>query len=133
VSGIRSAEASIIGMIISLGIVTSTDTLSILVAGPVVKEIGLEYGIARNRRANLMDCASVTISFMLPYSVAALLGTLLSQHFAPVDNPQVVTPLSAGLHMIYCWVMLGVIAFAIVTGYGRTLNSDHTNGTDTAQ
>ena len=55
---------------------------------------------------------------------ATLLGALLSQRFAPVKDAPFVSPLSAGLHMLYCWVMLAVVIIAISTGYGRTVGSD---------
>lgn len=123
VRGVRSAEASIVTIVLSLGIVTATDTLSVLLAGPVAKDIGLRFGIGRNRRANLMECASI-VSFVLPYGVASLLGAQLSQRFSPSSLIPPVSPLSVGSHTIYPLVMLGMITIAILTGYGRRAEED---------
>ncbi len=123
VRGVRSAEASIVTIVLSLGIVTATDTLSVLLAGPVAKDIGLRFGIGRNRRANLMECASI-VSFVLPYGVASLLGAQLSQRFSPSSLIPPVSPLSVGSHTIYPLVMLGMVTIAILTGYGRRAEED---------
>jgi hypothetical protein len=70
-----------------------------------------------------MDCAS-TVSFVLPYGIAALLGALLSQRFSPSSLIQPVSPLSVGSHTLYSWVMLGTVMLAVATGYGRVAEAD---------
>ncbi|MFW6381618.1 MAG: Na+/H+ antiporter NhaC family protein [Bacillota bacterium] len=124
VRGVKSAEASIAALLITLNLATGLNTAAIVGTGEIARKLGKEYQIDGYRRANLMDCAGTTFNYLLPYMVPVVVGSMISSMHAPVEDAIQVSPLQVVTHQFYPWVMLGILIFAIVSGYGRTFISD---------
>ncbi len=120
VRGVKTAELSIVSLLISLNIVTGLNTAAIIGTGEIAKEMGEKYDINGYRIANLMDCAGTTFNYLIPYMVPVVVGSMMSSMYAPFEGAEIVSTVDVVTHQFYPWVMLGVLIFSILTGYGRT-------------
>ena len=123
VRGVKTAELSIISLLISLNVFTGLNTAAIIGTGEIANKMGVEYNISGYRRANLLDCAGSTLNYLLPYMVPVVVGSMMSTMFSPVDDAVQVTTMQVVTHQYYPWVMLVILLLSIVTGYGRTFMS----------
>jgi Na+/H+ antiporter NhaC len=119
VRGIKTAELSIVTLLISLNIVTGLNTAAIIGTGEIAKEMGEKYKISGYRRANLMDCAGTTFNYLIPYMVPVVVGSMMSSMYAPFEDAVMVSTVDVVTHQFYPWVMLAVLIFSVSTGYGR--------------
>ncbi len=119
VRGIKTAELSIVTLLISLNIVTGLNTAAIIGTGEIAKEMGKKYNISGYRRANLMDCAGTTFNYLIPYMVPVVVGSMMSSMYAPFEDAVMVSTVDVVTHQFYPWVMLAVLIFSVSTGYGR--------------
>ncbi|MFO7958896.1 MAG: Na+/H+ antiporter NhaC family protein [Candidatus Brocadiia bacterium] len=119
VRGVKTAELSIVTLLISLNIVTGLNTAAIIGTGEIAKEMGEKYEISGYRRANLMDCAGTTFNYLIPYMVPVVVGSMMSSMYAPFEDAVMVSTVEVVTHQFYPWVMLAVLIFSISTGYGR--------------
>src|SRR5690606_32339319 len=73
------------------------------------------------RRANIFDAASTTLVGILPYSAAVLIPfALVGDQVTGSDY----TPTSLVPYVVYCWALIVVMLFAVLTGWGREYSSD---------
>ncbi len=119
VRGIKTAELSIVTLLISLNIVTGLNTAAIIGTGEIANEMGDKYKISGYRRANLMDCAGTTFNYLIPYMVPVVVGSMMSSMYAPFEDAVMVSTVEVVTHQFYPWVMLAVLIFSVTTGYGR--------------
>ena len=124
VRGPRSAEASIAATVLALNAVTSLNTAAIVAAGPIAAELGKRYGIHGYRRANLLDCFGNTLNYLIPWNAVVIVGALMSIVAAPVKGAPVVSPMQIIPYVFYSWVLLAIMIFAVITGYGRVFVAD---------
>lgn len=70
-----------------INLFTANNTIAILTAGPLAKELGLCYKVDPKRIASLMDITSCVVQGMLPYGAQVLIATSLSTtvHLSAVD------------------------------------------------
>ena len=101
--------------------IMSVNAPAILAVGlSFTKPLGDKFKLHPYRRANLLDAFSCTIVYTLPWTAAVLFASGLSkaasEDFAgvPFLNPVAITP-----WVIYSWVLLAVMFFAVFTGWGR--------------
>ena len=88
---------------------TANNTVAIVIAGPIAKEIGNEYGIEPKRTASLLDIFASVGQGLLPYGAQLLLAAEATK-LAPFE----IMP-----YLFYPW-MMGVSAlFFIVFGKNR--------------
>ena len=101
VKGRRGGEFSIAALVSLLDIATTNNTISIIAAGPIAKDIADEYGIARSRVASILDLFSSAFNGLLPYAGQLLVAGGLAG----------VSPMSI---MPYNWYSMLMIVFGIV-------------------
>jgi Na+/H+ antiporter NhaC len=75
----RGAEFSIAGLVSFLDITTANNTIAIVTAGPIAKELNDEYNVDPRRTASLLDIFSCSFQGLVPYgaqllSAAAVVG-----------------------------------------------------------
>ena len=114
--GPRSVEVVTVLATGILSMVTGVISVAILSVGDVVKNLGLKFNIDGYRRANLMDCSGVSFCFLVPWTVHAIVPTMLAAASFP---RHLVSPMDVPLHNFYSWMMLAMLVFAVATGYGR--------------
>lgn len=122
VKTVRSAEASIATLVLIMSSIMGLNAPPILAIGTsYAKPVGEKFKIHPYRRANLLDAVACTLVYSLPWTPALL----LTQSLAKSANEQfgnlvpALTPNQMMPWIIYCWVLLVVMIFAIVSGWGR--------------
>ena len=119
----RTAEVWISGVVIGTVMLTTHGVVAILTAADFAKETGERYRIHRYRRANLLDVTASTVPFIFPYFIPVILATSTTATGDQLGIPPL-NPLTVGMHNFYSWALLGVLIFALATGYGRRYASD---------
>lgn len=79
---IRSARASefcVAGLVSLVNVFTANNTVAIVVAGPVAKELGDKHGCSPSRIAAILDAASCIVQGLLPYGAQMLIAVGLAQ------------------------------------------------------
>lgn len=97
----KGAELSIAALVSFLDIATTNNTVSIITAGPIAKDIADEYGVARKRVASILDIFSSAFNGLLPYAGQLLVAAGLAK----------VTPTDI---MVYNWYSMLMIVSGLV-------------------
>ncbi|MFZ7101764.1 MAG: Na+/H+ antiporter NhaC family protein [Peptococcaceae bacterium] len=105
----KGGEAGIAALVSLIDIATANNTISIVTAGPLAKDISKEYHIDPRRTASLLDIFSSAFQGLLPYG-----GQLLVAGSMASISPVIITP--------YCFypMFIGICAvLAIIVGIPR--------------
>lgn len=105
----RGAELSIASLVSFLDLTTANNTIAIVTAGPIAKELGQQYQADPRRLASLLDIFSCSFQGMVPYG-----AQLLSAAAIAGISPLAITP--------YCWypmLILGCGLLSIAFGWPR--------------
>jgi Na+/H+ antiporter NhaC len=84
IKGRRGAEAGIAALSVLTDACTANNTVAIVIAGPVAKEISTEYGVSNKRTASLLDIFSSVGQGLIPYG-AQLLSAATLTALTPFD------------------------------------------------
>ncbi|MCR1843082.1 Na+/H+ antiporter NhaC family protein [Murimonas intestini] len=74
IKGKRGAELGIAVLALLVDMTTANNTVAIVIAGPIAKEISTEYGISPKRSASLLDIFAAAAQGMIPYGAQLLLA-----------------------------------------------------------
>lgn len=102
----RSGEFSISAAVAMTNVCTANNTVAILIAGSLAKDIAGRYGVDARRSASLMDIFSCVVQGMLPYGAQVLLAGSIAG----------LSPLVIVGNIHYCWVLAVVALVSIVLG-----------------
>ena len=97
----KGAELSIAALVSLLDIATTNNTVSIITAGPIAKDIADEYGVSRKRVASILDIFSSAFNGLLPYAGQLLVAAGLAK-VSPTDI------------MVYNWYSILMIVSGLV-------------------
>lgn len=97
----RGAELSIAALVSLIDISTTNNTISIITAGPIAKDIAQEYNISGARTASILDLFSSGFQGLLPYG-----GQLLTAGALAGISPATILP--------YSWYSMLMVVFGIV-------------------
>ncbi|UPA31277.1 hypothetical protein L0P85_03850 [Terrisporobacter glycolicus] len=118
----RGVEISIGGLALAMSGIMGLNAPPILAIGTsFAKPLGEKYKISPYRRANLLDATACTLVYSLPWTPALLLTKNLSaqasEQFGSMVPALTTTQMSPWI--IYCWALLVVMLFAMISGWGR--------------
>ncbi len=102
----KGAEYSIATLVSFLDLATANNTIAIVSAGPIAKDLNQQYEIDPRRTASLLDIFSCGFQGLVPYG-----GQLLTAAALAGISPLAISP--------YCWYPMLIIFFgvlAIATG-----------------
>lgn len=87
VRGKKSCEAALCLLTGAINLFTANNTVAIITAGPVAREMAQRYGIPPQRSACLLDTTSCVIQGMIPYGAQILIASSLTVSFGigPMD------------------------------------------------
>lgn len=109
IQGKRGGELAIGALVMLVNVCTANNTIAILTAGAMAREVSTRYGIDPRRSASLLDTYSCVIQGLLPYGAQLLLAA----GFASVS------PLSMLGHLYYPIMLFVVASLAIAFRYPR--------------
>ncbi len=74
----KGAEVGIAALISVVDAVTANNTVAIVIAGPIAKEISDDYGISPERSASLLDMFASVFQGIIPYGAQLLSAATLT-------------------------------------------------------
>lgn len=111
IKGQRGAEIGIAGLALVVDACTANNTVAIVMAGPIAKEISDENGIDPKRSASLLDIFSSVGQGMIPYGAQLLTAATLAS-LSPVEI----------MPYLYYPVLMAVSALAFILFRKRSQN-----------
>lgn len=114
VKGKRSTEFVTGASVGIMGWITGVTAVGMVAVGDVIRSLGEKYGVNKYRRANLMDCAGLSLTALAPWTVHAVLPASLANGSADVS----LTPMTIVTHNFYCIILLIIMIVAIITRFG---------------
>ncbi len=89
----RGAELAIASLVCLVNVCTANNTVAILTAGPIARQMAERYQIDPRRSASLLDTASCFTQGLLPYSAQLLVAAgLVEATLGTPMNPALVVP-----------------------------------------
>ncbi|MGL4780701.1 MAG: Na+/H+ antiporter NhaC family protein [Bacteroidales bacterium] len=105
----RGAEFSIAGLVSFANLCTANNTIAIITAGPIAKDIANRFDIDPRKSASLLDTFSCFIQGIIPYGAQLLIAAGLAG----------ISPISIIPHLYYPFLMGIAAILAIVFRYPR--------------
>ncbi len=96
VKGKRGAELGIALLVFLVDLCTANNTVAIVMAGPVAREIGENYGVSRKRIASILDIVASVGQGVIPYGAQLLTAAALVG----------ISPISIMPYLFYPFLML---------------------------
>jgi len=109
---VKSKKGGLFGIAALVSLITATttnNTISIITAGPLAKDISKEYDVDPRRTAGLLDVFSSGIQGLIPYGGQLLLAAGIGQ----------ISPVAIMPYSFYSMLMLVMGCVAIATGYPK--------------
>lgn len=111
ITGSRGAQAIIVLLVGLVNLCTANNTVAIITAGPIARDIADRYGVDRRKSASLLDSASCVVQCLIPYGAQTLLATSLAG----------ISPAAPWPYLYYPWAMIVALAISIVVKRRRPI------------
>ncbi|HCL58628.1 MAG TPA: sodium:proton antiporter [Acinetobacter sp.] len=105
----RAGEIGISFLVVFSNLFVANNTVAIILAGDMAREVAKEYGVDPKRAAALMDIFSCVIQGLIPYGAQLLLACSIAK-LSPVE-------LIGGVY--YCWILAIFAVIAIAFRYPK--------------
>ena len=105
----RGAELSIAGIVSFANLCTANNTIALIMAGPIAKEIAAKFKVAPNRAASLLDIFSCVVQGIIPYGAQLLMAA----------NLAAISPLAIMKYLYYPYLLAVGAMLAIALRYPR--------------
>ncbi|MCR5004156.1 MAG: Na+/H+ antiporter NhaC family protein [Bacteroidales bacterium] len=106
ISSRRAAEATIAGLVCLSNLCTANNTIAIITAGGIAKDISTKFGIDPRRTASLMDTFSCFVQSIIPYGAQLLMASGLAG----------VSALSIAANLCYPFLLGAIATLTIIIG-----------------
>jgi Na+/H+ antiporter NhaC len=115
IKGIRGCEFGVSLVVSAVNLITANNTVAIVIAGPVARELSEKYGCNPKRIAAILDVASCIVQGLIPYGAQILIAVGVA------TNPETfnleVSALALIKTMYYQLLMVvALIAFIVISG-----------------
>ncbi len=105
----RACELGIGALVSICNLFTANNTVAILAAGDVAKDLSREAGVDPRRSASLLDIFSCVVQGVIPWGAQILLAGSISG----------LSPLALAGSVYYSWILAVVAVVAIITGFPK--------------
>lgn len=105
----RAGEIGISFLVVFSNLFVANNTVAIILAGDMAREVAKEYGVDPKRAAALMDIFSCVVQGLIPYGAQLLLACSIAK-ISPVE-------LIGGVY--YCWILAIFAVIAIAFRYPK--------------
>ncbi|MBQ8593264.1 MAG: Na+/H+ antiporter NhaC family protein [Bacteroidaceae bacterium] len=109
IRGKRGAEFSIASLVMLADVCTANNTIALMTAGPLAKEIADRYGVDNRRSASILDTFSCLAQSIIPYGAQLLMAAGLAS----------ISPVSIIPFLYYPFMMGGCAVLSILFRYPR--------------
>lgn len=114
IKGIRGCEFGVSLVVSAVNLITANNTVAIVIAGPVARELSEKYGCNSKRIAAILDVASCIVQGLIPYGAQILIAVGVA------TNPETfnleVSALALIKTMYYQLLMIvALIAFIVIS------------------
>lgn len=111
ISSRKGAELSLAGLVSFANLCTANNTIALIMAGPIARDIAVRYKVPASRSASILDIFSCFVQGCIPYGAQLLIAA----------NLAAITPVAIMPHLYYPY-LLGIGAlFAILLGLPRKI------------
>lgn len=86
IKGPRGCECGVFLLTSIINLFTANNTVAIVIAGPVARELSLKYGCSPKRIASILDTASCAVQGLIPYGAQILIAVGVAKT-AGIDIP----------------------------------------------
>lgn len=107
ISGSKSAEAGIAALVGLADVAVANNTVAIIIAGPVAKEMCNEYKVDPRRSASLLDSFSCVAQGFIPYGAQLLIAAGFTNEMANPVSPVEIMP--------YLWYQYILVVIALIS------------------
>ncbi|WP_156301693.1 Na+/H+ antiporter NhaC family protein [Secundilactobacillus similis] len=87
--GTRGGKFAIAFLILLLDVITTNNTVSIMIAGPIARDLSETYGISRSYTASILDVFSCVGQGLIPYGGQLLMAGAIAR-FQPRQSCRIV-------------------------------------------
>jgi Na+/H+ antiporter NhaC len=115
----RGAEIGIVSVTTAAALLTTHSTVTLLSVGDFARQTGERFGVSAYRRANLMDITVCVFPFILPYMIPTIIAANVTASGIEFGMPRL-DPFTVGFSNFHSMALFGVLAFAVLTGFGRS-------------
>jgi Na+/H+ antiporter NhaC len=105
----KGAEFSIVGLVGFANICTANNTIALIMAGPIAKDIADKFRIDPRRSASLLDITSCFVQGIIPYGAQLLMASGLGGS----------SPIEIMGYLYYPYMLGAAAVLAILTNYPR--------------
>lgn len=109
----KGAEFGIASLVSATDVSTANNTISIIITGPLARDIADEYGVDRRKSASILDIFAAAFQGLIPYG-----GQMLAAAGLAAISPIAILPYS-----IYPFMLLICGVIAILIGFPKKLNA----------
>lgn len=102
----KGAELGIAGLALFLDVCTANNTVAIVMAGPIAKEISGEFGVSKKRAASLLDIFSSACQGVIPYGAQLLSAATLTKITPFEIMPYLYYPVFMAVSAL-CFILFG--------------------------
>ena len=113
IKGKKTCEIGICFLVGVINLFTANNTVAIITAGPIAKELSQKYNVCPKRTASLLDTISCCVQGMIPYGAQVLIATSLATSVA-------LSPFMILKELFYPVLMLIGVVVSILFTRGET-------------
>lgn len=108
--GQRGGQLGIGLLVGAMDIATANNTVAIVMAGPIAKQMSEEYGISGKKSASLLDTFSCIFQGIIPYGAQILTAAALTSAYGIAMSPTDIIP-----RLWYCWILaiVGILSIFV--------------------
>ena len=112
IKGSRSVELAVASLVSLINLSVANNTVSIIIAGPIAKDLSNEYKVDPRKMASLLDIFSCIIQGIIPYGAQLLIASGFSEgKVSPVE----IVP--------FAWYCFALAIFAIISTFLKFSNA----------
>lgn len=101
--GQKSSQLGIAALVSLTDVATANNTVAIIVAGSIAKQMSRTFNVDPRRTASLLDVFSCVIQGIIPYGAQLLTAAALASAAGFLISPMEIVP-----YMWYCWFLAGM-------------------------
>ena len=109
----RAGEIGIGFLVVFSNLFVANNTVAIILAGDMAREVAKEYGVDPKRAAAIMDIFSCVVQGLIPYGAQLLLACAIAK----------ISPIELIGSIYYCWILAIFAILAIGLRYPRLKNA----------